>query len=276
MNRKDLLNQIKSKNSYLCIGLDPDIHRMPDKFPKNPDGILEFLKEIILATQDLCIAYKPNIAFYECFGEKGWELLEEILKFIPKDQFSIVDGKRGDIGNTSAKYAEAFFNSSLPFKVDGQTVNPYMGEDSVSPFLQYIDKWAILLALTSNPGSNNFQKKKLENGRMVFEEVLMESSLWGNPDNTMYVVGATQVEAIDGIRKLIPEHFLLVPGIGSQGGDLEGISKRGLNSFGGLLINASRSILYASRNDDFAEKARQEAIGIQKEMAGYLLLKGII
>lgn len=266
MNREDLFQKIKQKGSYLCVGLDPDIDLLPKSFSGNLAEILDFNRKIIDATQDLCIAYKPNTAFYEGYGEKGWELLLETLKLLPKDHFIIVDAKRGDIGNTSKKYADAFFNPYHDFRVDAITINPYMGMDSVQPFIQYEDKWGIVLALTSNSGSQNFQMKKLESGKFLYEEVLDRVKNWGNENNIMFVVGATQAESIQSIRKIVPDHFLLIPGIGAQGGDLEKISEFGLNSKGGLIVNASRSILYASSGNDFAEKARESAQEIQKNM----------
>jgi len=270
MNREELFHQIKKKNTYLCIGLDPDLDKLPEGLPRNLEGLLEFHKRIITATEDLCIAYKPNLAFYEKLGHEGWDLLTETLNFIPSSHFTIADAKRSDIANTSDQYAEAFFGESLPFKVDAMTINPYMGEDSIRPFLKYPSKWTILLALTSNPGSQDFQKLKLENGRYLFEEVLLKAKTWAGPDQMMFVVGATQPDALSSIRALVPEYFLLVPGIGAQGGDLGKISKAGMNSKGGLIINASRSILYASSRDNFDIKARDAALLIQKEMAQYL------
>jgi orotidine-5'-phosphate decarboxylase len=276
MNRKDLLNQIKLKNSYLCIGLDPDYGLIPKSLPKNPHGVLEFNKRIIEATHDLCIAYKPNTAFYESMGEKGWEILEETFRFIPSDHFIIADAKRGDIGNTSRKYAEAFFNPSLDYRVDAVTINPYMGMDSVQPFLDYKDKWGVILALTSNPGSANFQLQKLANGHFLYEEVLLQAKTWADPDQIMFVVGATQSDWIASIRKWVPDHFLLIPGIGAQGGDLEKISEAGFNGQGGLLVNASRSILYASTDSDYAEKARASALETQKMMEKLLVKFSIV
>ncbi len=272
MNRLDLFEQIKQKSSYLCIGLDPDLEKLPKGIKPTMEGILEFQKRIIEATHDLCIAYKPNTAFFESFGQAGWELLEKTLDLIPKEHFLIIDAKRGDIGNTSKKYAEAFFSSNRSYRADAITINPYMGEDSIRPFLDTPNKWAIILALTSNLGSQNFQQKKLENGRYLFEEVILESQKWGSKDQIMYVLGATHPDQLAAIRKLAPDHFLLVPGVGTQGGDLKQISERGLNLFGGLLINITRSILYASAGEDFAAKAREEAQKIQYEMARYLML----
>ncbi len=270
MNRAALISQIKQKKSYLCVGLDPDIEKLPKGIPKNLEGILEFNRRIIEATKDFCVAYKANTAFYECYGERGWELLEKTLGLIPAEHFLIADAKRGDIGNTSKKYAEAFFDPKLPYRVDAVTVNPYMGKDSVLPFLEYSEKWTILLALTSNQGSSDFQKLKTENGIFLYEEVLLKSQEWGTSDHIMFVIGATQAESIKSIRSLVPEHFLLVPGLGAQGGNLEEISKAGLNQDGGILVNASRSILYASDLEDFETKAAMEAKIIQNEMDLFL------
>ena len=263
MNKQEIFSQINKKKTYLCIGLDPDLNKIPKQFNTNLDGLLDFHKQIIDSTQDLCIAYKPNLAFYETFGKEGWQLLEETLKYIPKEHFIIADAKRGDIGNTSKMYANSFFSPELPFRVDAITVNPYMGSDSVSPFLCFPDKWAIILALTSNLGSNNFQKLRVDSGRFLYEEVIIQSQNWGTSEQIMYVVGATEPEALASIRKLIPNHFLLIPGVGEQGGDLKKISLAGLNSFGGILVNVSRSILYAP-------DPRKTSLLIQQEMKTYL------
>jgi len=267
MKREELVKQIKSKESYLCIGLDTDLKKIPASFQKYEDPIFEFNKRIIDATHEYCVAYKPNIAFYEAMGSKGWDSLEKTLEYIPKEIFTIADAKRGDIGNTSGLYARAFFDN---MNFDSVTVAPYMGEDSVTPFLEFKDKWVILLALTSNSGSKDFQMIKLENGKYLYQEVLEKSSKWGNAANLMYVVGATQATLLKDIRKIIPDHFLLVPGVGAQGGSLEEVSQNGMNKDCGLLVNASRSIIYASSGDDFSAKAKEEAIKLRDEMKVYL------
>ncbi|KQC01826.1 orotidine-5'-phosphate decarboxylase [Pedobacter sp. Hv1] len=266
MNRKQLFEQIQKKKSFLCIGLDPVLDKLPKHLLKYNDPILEFNKQLIDATHDLCVAYKPNTAFYESRGVKGWETLVKTWQHFPKEVFTIADAKRGDIGNTSAMYAEAFFNeegSAMSF--DSITVAPYMGEDSVTPFLAHPDKWVILLALTSNAGSKDFQAKQSEDQKL-YEQVITTSSKWGNSDQMMYVVGATKAEEFENIRRLAPEHFLLVPGVGAQGGSLSAVCKYGLNQECGLLVNAARSIIYASDGLDFAEKAREEALALQQEM----------
>lgn len=265
MNRATLVNLIRSRQSYLCVGLDPDLSKIPLHLLGEPDPIFEFNKAIIDATRDLCVAYKPNLAFYEALGSRGWLTLEKTRRYIGDDHFTIADAKRGDIGNTSGLYAKAFFEN-LDF--DAVTVAPYMGEDSVKPFLAYPDKWVILLALTSNTGSADFQFTPQENGRPLFSKVIEKSQQWGNPEQLMYVVGATHPEQLADIRAIAPDHFLLVPGVGAQGGDLATVAHHGKNADIGLLVNASRSILYASSGEDFAEKAREEALAIQKEMSG--------
>jgi orotidine-5'-phosphate decarboxylase len=267
VNIQFLYNQIKSKESYLCIGLDTDIQKIPKHLLQHPDPIFEFNKRIIDATKDLCIAYKPNIAFYESLGAKGWESLRKTLEYIPEENFVIADAKRGDIGNTSKLYAKAFFEN---LRSDAITIAPYMGEDSVKPFLDFPGKFVILLGLTSNPGSNDFQRMKMESGNMLFEEVLTKSQEWGGPDKIMYVVGATQPQFISKVREICPDHFLLIPGIGAQGGSLKEISELGMNSKVGLIVAASRSIIYASAGENFAFKARLEAKKLQEEMAHYL------
>jgi len=267
MNRPDLFNQIKKKDSYLCVGLDTDINKIPRHLLVHKDPIFEFNKQIIDATHDLCIAYKPNIAFYEALGPKGWESLQKTVEYIPKECFSIADAKRGDIGNTSSLYARAFFKE---MNFDSITVAPYMGEDSVTPFLEFKDKWVILLAHTSNPGSSDFQVLRTDRGNLLYEDVILNSQKWSTPDNMMYVVGATHPDKMGGIRKLAPHHFFLVPGIGAQGGSLEEISKSGLNSECGLIVNSARTIIYASADKDFAAEARREAMKVQVEMKALL------
>lgn len=268
MNRAQLVEQIRTKNSYLCIGLDTDLTKIPRHLLQAEDPVFEFNKQIIDATHAYCVAYKPNIAFYEALGPKGWESLQKTLAYIPQDIFTIADAKRGDIGNTSSLYAKAFFEQ---FNFDSITVAPYMGEDSVTPFFKFKDKWVILLAHTSNPGSSDFQLlESTVTGMKLYEEVLVKSQQWGTADQMMYVVGATQAEKMQGIRALAPDHFFLVPGIGAQGGDLEMVSKYGMNAQCGLLVNAARSILYASSENDFASKAKAEAVKVQEEMKKFL------
>jgi orotidine-5'-phosphate decarboxylase len=278
MTRTELVDQIKKKKSFLCIGLDTDIDLIPKHLLKFEDPIFEFNRQIINATHDLCVAYKPNTAFYECYGVSGWQALEKTYNYIPDKIFTIADAKRGDIGNTSKRYAEAFFNpESAGLNFDAVTVAPYMGEDSVSPFLQFENKWAIVLALTSNPGAMDFQFLQTTiNGKKLYEKVLIRSQKWGSINNMMYVVGATRAELLKEIRALIPEHFLLIPGVGAQGGNLEEVADFGMTSDCGLLVNASRSIIYASNGNDFAEKARKEAINLQKEMESLLLKHQVI
>jgi orotidine-5'-phosphate decarboxylase len=267
MNSSQLFENIKKKESYLCVGLDTDLEKIPSYLRSLADPIFEFNKQIIDATHEYAVAYKPNIAFYEALGPKGWESLQKTLDYIPENIFTIADAKRGDIGNTSTLYAKAFFQQ---MNFDSITVAPYMGEDSVKPFLQFKDKWVILLAHTSNPGSRDFQLIESKEGRKFYEEVILRSKVWGSPDQLMYVVGATQTEKIEGIRKLIPDYFFLVPGIGAQGGDLELVSKFGMNNKCGLLVNAARSIIYASSARNFAEAAKKEAHTMQEEMKRYL------
>lgn len=271
MTQQELFEQIKKKNSFLCIGLDTDITKVPAHLLKEEDPVFEFNKKIIDATKDLCVSYKPNLAFYETQGVKGWISLEKTIGYINqtcKEAFTIADAKRGDIGNTSKMYAKAFLET-LDF--DAITVAPYMGEDSVTPFLEYANKWVILLALTSNKGALDFQTSRLaalEGGKekKLFEQVILTSKKWGNINNMMYVVGATQAEMLADIRKLVPESFLLVPGVGAQGGSLQAVARYGMNKKCGLLVNSSRGIIYASTDTDFADKAREEAIVLQNEM----------
>ncbi len=262
MTRREIFNQIQSKRSFLCIGLDSDLNKIPEYLLSHDDPILEFNKRIIDATHDLCVAYKPNTAFYECNGPQGWETLGNTLKYIPEDIFTIADAKRGDIGNTSSYYAATFFEH---MNFDALTVAPYMGSDSVTPFFKYENKWVILLALTSNQGAEDFQFFA-NSTEKLFERVLKKSKQWGNAENTMYVVGATRPEMLKDIRSLVPDSFLLVPGVGSQGGSLEEVAKYGMNETCGLLVNSSRSIIYASSGKDFAEAARAEAEKLQQAM----------
>lgn len=266
MTRAALIEQIQLKQSYLCVGLDTDFEKIPTYLQSHPDAIFEFNKQIIDATQDLCVAYKINTAFYEVLGAKGWDIMERTVNYIPKTHFTIADAKRGDIGNTSTQYAKAFFET---LQFDSVTVAPYMGEDSVQPFLQFENKWAIVLGLTSNTGSQDFEQQKIGD-QFLYEKVLTEVSSWGTPNNLMFVIGATKASGLADIRKIIPEHFLLVPGVGFQGGSLEEVSQYGLNKDCGLLVNASRAVIYASDKADFAAAARAVAAQYQSEMAIYL------
>ena len=264
MNRKELIAQIKQKQSFLCIGLDADIKKIPTHLLELEDPIFEFNKQIIDATKDLCVAYKPNIAFYESMGPKGWVSLQKTLDYIPNNIFTIADAKRGDIGNTSNMYARTFFKN---MNFDSVTVAPYMGEDSIIPFLEFEDKWVVVLALTSNKGGLDFQKIESKDGKKLFQQVLETSKSWGTDKNMMYVVGATRAEELSEIRAIIPNHFLLVPGVGAQGGNLKDVTKYGMNKDCGLLVNSSRGIIYAGSGADFAEKAKVEAKKLQQEMA---------
>jgi len=264
MTRHEIYQQIRQKNSYLCVGLDTDMSRIPKHLHDYDDPIFEFNKQIIDATKDLCVAYKPNIAFYEAWGAKGWRSLEKTIAYIPDEHFTIADAKRGDIGNTSRLYAKAFFEN---MNFDAVTVAPYMGEDSVKPFLEFEDKWVILLGLTSNKGSQDFQMTAQENGQPLYEKVMRRAIEWGSPEQLMFVIGATHPQKFEEIRRIAPEHFLLVPGVGAQGGDLEGVSKYGQNDLGGLLVNSSRGIIYAGEEEDFAKKARQKALDLQQQMS---------
>ena len=270
MNKQQLVENIFHKKTFLCVGLDTDVDKIPEHlFDVTDDPVFEFNKQIIDATADLCVAYKLNLAFYESIGLEGWDALERTVDYIRSsypDQFIIADAKRGDIGNTSAMYARTFFGN---MDFDAVTVAPYMGQDSVAPFLTYENKWTILLALTSNKGAFDFQYME-ENGEKLFEKVLKTSKEWGSDENMMYVVGATKAEMLTEIRKIIPNHFLLVPGVGAQGGSLQEVVKYGKNDECGLLVNSSRQIIYASSDVDFAEKAREEALKVQQEMAELL------
>lgn len=275
MTRQQLIEQIQQKQSYLCVGLDTDLTKIPQHLQSHPDAMFEFNKSIIDATLPHCISYKINTAFYEAMGVKGWEVMERTVNYIPDTHFKIADAKRGDIGNTSTQYARAFFEA---MNFDAVTVAPYMGEDSVRPFLEYEGKWAIVLGLTSNKGASDFELKQLlsENGEthlraeFLYERVLRTVSKWGTPDNLMFVVGATQPEEFVNIRSIIPDHFLLVPGVGAQGGSLKDISEKAMNDDCGLLVNASRAVIYASGNEDFATEAKAIAEQYQVEMKSYL------
>lgn len=264
MNREQLFHRIKEKKSYLCVGLDTDLERIPRHLLKSADPVFEFNKQIIDATEKYAVAYKPNIAFYEAQGTRGWESLERTIGHIPDHIFTIADAKRGDIGNTSRLYARAFFEHG---SFDSVTVAPYMGQDSVAPFLEFPDKWVILLGHTSNPGSQDFQTLTLEGGGSLYEEVIRKATAWGSPDQLMFVVGATRSDKMEDIRSLAPEYFFLVPGVGAQGGDLEEVSRAGFNKYCGLLVNSSRGIIYRSGERDFAEEAGKAARELQKQMA---------
>ena len=266
MNRTQLFENIRRKQSFLCVGLDTDIKKIPAHLLSDDDPIFAFNKAIVDATADHCIAYKPNLAFYESMGVRGWISFEKTIKYLKEkypDQFIIADAKRGDIGNTSAMYARSFFEE---LDIDSVTVAPYMGEDSVSPFLTYEGKWVILLALTSNKGSHDFQLTQDTAGERLFEKVLRTSQQWASADQMMYVVGATQGRLFEDIRRIVPDHFLLVPGIGAQGGSLEEVCRYGMNSQCGLIVNSSRAIIYASNGEDFAEKAAEAAKSVADEM----------
>lgn len=283
MTITSLSQHIQNKQSYLCVGLDTDFQKLPVHLKDKPDAMLRFNKAIIEATLPHCVSYKINTAFYESMGLKGWEIMQETLSFIPKTHFTIADAKRGDIGNTSTQYAKAFFEA---MDFDAITVAPYMGEDSIRPFLQYENKVTIVLGLTSNIGSNDFQQLLLEEydesltmvphitqgavSKRLYEHVIGRVATWGTPENLMFVVGATQATEFENIRSIVPEHFLLVPGVGAQGGSLEAVSKFGLNKNAGLLVNASRAVIYASEGEDFADKAKSVAKAYQEEMATYL------
>jgi orotidine-5'-phosphate decarboxylase len=283
MNKQQLVAAIAAKQSYLCVGLDTDITKLPTHLPKNKQGVVAFNKAIIDATKNYCVSYKLNTAFYESMGLQGWEAIEETLHYIPATHFTIADAKRGDIGNTSAQYAKTFFEV-LPF--DAITVAPYMGEDSIKPFLEYTHKVTIVLGLTSNKGANDFQKMVVQNTdeetslipsiikgntqQQLYKKVIETVASWGTEDNTMFVVGATRASDVEDIRSIVPNHFLLVPGVGFQGGSLEEVSRYGLNKEGGVLVNVSRGIIYAAEGNNFATEAAEIAKQYQFEMAGYL------
>jgi orotidine-5'-phosphate decarboxylase len=267
MIRSELINSIREKQSYLCVGLDPDWNRLPKSLLDKEDPIFEFNRAIIEATKNYCVAYKPNLAFYEAHGAKGWRSLEKTLSIIPPGIFTIADAKRGDIGNTSRLYAQTFFEG---LSCDAVTVAPYMGEDSVRPFLEFPGKWVILLALTSNQGAFDFQTLQIEGAGKLYQQVIDKSREWGSPEQIMYVVGATKPDELAKIRSTLPDHFLLIPGVGAQGGNLQTISKAGFNDNCGILVNSSRSIIYASSGEDFAEAAAREARKMQSEMSQLL------
>lgn len=272
MTRAALIEQIRLKQSFLCVGLDTDINKIPIHLQQQPNAVLTFNKAIIDATKDYCVSYKINTAFYEAMGKAGWEVMEETVAYIPKTHFTIADAKRGDIGNTSTQYAKAFFDT-LGF--DAITVAPYMGEDSIRPFLEFEGKWAIVLGLTSNKGAADFELQKMQmpglTERYLYENVIETVAQWGTIDNLMFVVGATQASELTNIRRFVPDHFLLVPGVGFQGGSLADVSEHGLNKDCGLLVNASRAIIYASEKEDFAQEAAMIAQQYQQEMRTRIL-----
>lgn len=275
MTKQELIEQIKTKRSFLCVGLDTDIKKIPAHLLDSDDPIFSFNKAIIDSTAPYCIAYKPNLAFYESNGVKGWISFEKTIQYLNENypnHFIIADAKRGDIGNTSSMYARTFFEE---MNLDSLTVAPYMGEDSVTPFLQYPGKWVILLALTSNKGSHDFQLTEDNSGERLFEKVLKRSQQWGNDENMMYVVGATQGKLFADIRKIVPNHFLLVPGVGAQGGSLEEVCEYGMNADCGLIVNSSRAIIYADSTDRFAEVAGEKAHEVQEEMSSILTARGL-
>jgi orotidine-5'-phosphate decarboxylase len=277
MTRKQLLQEIQQKYSYLCVGLDTDITKIPKHLQSHPNAVFEFNKAIIDATKDYCVSYKINTAFYEALGAKGWEAMEQTVHYIPSSHFKIADAKRGDIGNTSSQYAKAFFET---MNFDAITVAPYMGEDSIRPFLEYENKWTIVLGLTSNKGASDFEMLKVQNGNdehlrsdFLYEKVLKRISQWGTPNNLMFVIGATQATEFENIRTIIPDHFLLIPGVGFQGGSLEEVSKYAMNKDCGILVNASRAIIYASNKENFKEESAAIALQYQVEMKRYLMDK---
>jgi len=276
ISRQQLIGQIKQKKSFLCVGLDPDIKKIPVFLKEYPDPVLEFNKRIIDATRDLCIAYKPNSAFYECRGVNGWQSLVDTWKYLPKECLNIADAKRGDLGNTSQMYAKAFFDETASgMSFDAITVSPYMGHDAVEPYLVYPGKWVVLLALTSSAGSHDFQYLSTDKG-FLYEAVIQKANSWAGAERIMYVIGATKSQEFTNIRKYAPDNFLLVPGIGAQGGSLSEVCRYGMNKDCGLIVNASRSIIYASNGEDFAEAARAEALKLQQEMQVELETAGVI
>ena len=276
MNRKELFRIIQKKKSFLCVGLDTDINKIPAHLHSAEDPVFEFNKQIVDATHEAVVAYKPNLAFYESLGSKGWVSLEKTVVYIrsvTQDIFIIADAKRGDIGNTSAMYAQTFFDT---YDFDGVTLAPYMGLDTVSPFLEFKEKWSIILALTSNKSASDFQYIEDKNNKPLFENVLKTAKNWGTNDQIMFVVGATKAEALQGIRKIVPDNFLLVPGVGAQGGSLEEVAKYGMNNHCGLLVNSSRGIIYASQGKDFAIVAGEKAVELQQQMEIHLKSFGLI
>lgn len=266
VNKTELIQQIRTKKSYLCVGLDTDLKKIPAHLQSHPNPVLEFNRQIIEATAPYCVAYKINTAFYEWMGPKGWEIMQETLDLIPQNIFTIADAKRGDIGNTSAMYARTFFDT---MDFDAVTVAPYMGHDSVKPFLEFNNKWTILLGLTSNEGSNDFQHIQ-SNNKPLYQQVLETAQTWGTPDNLMFVIGATRTAQLQHVRQIAPDNFFLVPGVGAQGGSLSEVSQYGLNKDTGLLVNSSRAVIYASSGEDFAEKAGEEAKKVRGEMGEWV------
>lgn len=280
MKRLELLENIRKKGSFLCVGLDPDLKKMPacitEKYASPADAIFEFNRAIIDATAPYTVAYKPNLAFYECLGIDGLLAFERTVKYLHEkypEMFVIADAKRGDIGNTSKMYAKTFFET---YNVDALTVAPYMGEDSVTPFLEYPDKWVVLLALTSNKGSHDFQMIPDTNGHCIFERVIKRSQKWGSPVNMMYVVGATQGKLFEDVRRVAPRNFLLVPGVGAQGGSLQDVARYGMNDECGLLVNSSRGIIYAGNDENFAQAAADEAAKLAAQMRALLVEYGVM
>jgi orotidine-5'-phosphate decarboxylase len=267
MHRNELVAQIKKKKSVLCVGLDTDASKLPLHLQNDPNGILLFNKAIIDATKEYTVAYKINTAFYEAMGIKGWEIMQATLAYIPKEVFTIADAKRGDIGNTATQYAKTFFET---YPYDSVTVAPYMGADSVQPFLAFENKWAIVLGLTSNPGSQDFQMLSLADQSFLYERVLKTVSSWGTSENTMFVIGATRADQLQNVRNILPHHFLLIPGVGAQGGDVATVCEHALTDDGGILINVSRGIIYASSQEDFASKAQDAAKMYQQEMQQFI------
>ncbi len=270
MTKKEIFEQIKAKESFLCVGLDTDLKKIPSHLMGEEDPIFAFNKAIIDATHEFAVAYKPNLAFFEAYGTKGWVSFTKTVEYIKENYpqlLIIADAKRGDIGNTSDMYADAFFNGA---GCDAVTLSPYMGRDTVDSFLKYDGKWAVVLALTSNPSAQDFEMQKMASGKCLYELVLETCSQWGSDENTMYVVGATKAEMLKGIREIVPSHFLLVPGVGAQGGSLEEVARSGMNSECGLLVNSSRAILYASNGEDFAQAAANEAQKVQAQMSELL------
>ena len=273
MNKAEIIDQIRSKKSFLCIGLDTDIKRIPSFLLDYEDPVFEFNKRIIDATKDLCVAYKPNIAFYEAMGLKGWKSLEKTIKYIPKNIFTIADAKRGDIGNTSKMYAKSFFDI---LNFDAITLSPYMGKDSSAPYLEYKNKWIILLALTSNNSSIDIQHFKSSDNKKLYEHIIEDSLNWSNNKNTMYVVGANRTSELKNIREIIPDHFLLIPGVGTQGGKLKDISFNSMNENCGIIVNVSRDIIYSDNTDLFEENIRERAKQYKNEMESILIQKGLV
>ncbi len=271
--KSDIIDAIKRKKSFLCIGLDSDFSLLPQHLLKEKNPVLSFNKSIIDATSEFAVAYKPNLAFYEQMGSIGWDILQKTFEYIPEGILKIADAKRGDIGNTACKYAFSCFDF---LGADAVTINPYMGKDTVEPFLEYNNKWAILLALTSNPGADDFETLSLKNHRLLYEQIIVKSAQWGSSENMMFVAGATHPDMIKSMRTLVPDHFLLVPGVGIQGGNLEKVAENGINDECGLIVNASRSVIFSSSGKDFAQKAAEEAKKLKTQMSALLYRHGIL